>query len=145
MQESCLSGMFLSIKSYKISAFFLSLDLGDLEPNTFLSPFLGVIRSEDTTGPITGLALTSVNKFISYGLIGKSLFLFHFDFKFLKLFVPNLIYHSVKDNCFWSSSHLQGNKCCSPRKADSRKTPAIENQVPKTIILWTMCHCSRPY
>lgn len=44
-------------------------DLEDLEPNTFLSPFLGVIRSEDTTGPITGLALTSVNKFISYGLI----------------------------------------------------------------------------
>ncbi|GAB1600980.1 Golgi-specific brefeldin A-resistance guanine nucleotide exchange factor 1-like [Argonauta hians] len=47
-------------------------DLADLEPNTFLSPFLGVIRSEDTTGPITGLALTSVNKFISYGLIEPS-------------------------------------------------------------------------
>ena len=37
----------------------------------FLSPFLEVIRSEDTTGPITGLALTSVNKFLSYGLVGK--------------------------------------------------------------------------
>lgn len=37
----------------------------------FLRPFLEVVRSEDTTGPITGLALTSVNKFLSYGLIGK--------------------------------------------------------------------------
>ncbi|XP_067278322.1 Golgi-specific brefeldin A-resistance guanine nucleotide exchange factor 1 isoform X2 [Pseudorasbora parva] len=44
-------------------------DLSDVEPNVFLRPFLEVIRSEDTTGPITGLALTSVNKFLSYGLI----------------------------------------------------------------------------
>uniref|UniRef100_A0A3Q3LPJ8 Golgi-specific brefeldin A-resistance guanine nucleotide exchange factor 1 n=1 Tax=Mastacembelus armatus TaxID=205130 RepID=A0A3Q3LPJ8_9TELE len=40
-----------------------------VEPNIFLRPFLEVVRSEDTTGPITGLALTSVNKFLSYGLI----------------------------------------------------------------------------
>lgn len=45
--------------------------LADVEPNVFLRPFLEVVRSEDTTGPITGLALTSVNKFLSYGLIGK--------------------------------------------------------------------------
>ncbi|XP_050390841.2 Golgi-specific brefeldin A-resistance guanine nucleotide exchange factor 1 isoform X2 [Patella vulgata] len=44
-------------------------DLDELEPNAFLGPFLEVIRSEDTTGPITGLALTSVNKFLSYGLV----------------------------------------------------------------------------
>lgn len=31
-----------------------------------------MVRSEDTTGPITGLALTSVNKFLVYGLISKS-------------------------------------------------------------------------
>uniref|UniRef100_A0AAY4EUT1 Golgi-specific brefeldin A-resistance guanine nucleotide exchange factor 1 n=1 Tax=Denticeps clupeoides TaxID=299321 RepID=A0AAY4EUT1_9TELE len=43
--------------------------LSDVEPNVFLRPFLEVVRSEDTTGPITGLALTSVNKFLSYGLI----------------------------------------------------------------------------
>uniref|UniRef100_A0A668AMV1 Golgi-specific brefeldin A-resistance guanine nucleotide exchange factor 1 n=1 Tax=Myripristis murdjan TaxID=586833 RepID=A0A668AMV1_9TELE len=43
--------------------------LSDVEPNIFLRPFLEVVRSEDTTGPITGLALTSVNKFLSYGLI----------------------------------------------------------------------------
>ncbi|XP_068183227.1 Golgi-specific brefeldin A-resistance guanine nucleotide exchange factor 1 isoform X2 [Antennarius striatus] len=44
-------------------------ELSDVEPNIFLRPFLEVVRSEDTTGPITGLALTSVNKFLSYGLI----------------------------------------------------------------------------
>ncbi|XP_056660734.1 Golgi-specific brefeldin A-resistance guanine nucleotide exchange factor 1 isoform X1 [Monodelphis domestica] len=44
-------------------------DLSEIEPNIFLRPFLEVIRSEDTTGPITGLALTSVNKFLSYSLI----------------------------------------------------------------------------
>ncbi|KAM4590678.1 Golgi-specific brefeldin A-resistance guanine nucleotide exchange factor 1 isoform 3-T3 [Odontesthes bonariensis] len=44
-------------------------ELCDIEPNLFLRPFLEVVRSEDTTGPITGLALTSVNKFLSYGLI----------------------------------------------------------------------------
>uniref|UniRef100_A0A8C2E3F8 Golgi-specific brefeldin A-resistance guanine nucleotide exchange factor 1 n=1 Tax=Cyprinus carpio TaxID=7962 RepID=A0A8C2E3F8_CYPCA len=48
---------------------FVIPDLSDVEPNVFLRPFLEVVRSEDTTGPITGLALTSVNKFLSYGLI----------------------------------------------------------------------------
>ncbi|XP_066549516.1 Golgi-specific brefeldin A-resistance guanine nucleotide exchange factor 1 isoform X2 [Amia ocellicauda] len=47
-------------------------ELSDIEPNVFLRPFLEVVRSEDTTGPITGLALTSVNKFLSYGLIDCS-------------------------------------------------------------------------
>ncbi|XP_062374882.1 Golgi-specific brefeldin A-resistance guanine nucleotide exchange factor 1 isoform X2 [Sardina pilchardus] len=46
--------------------------LSDVEPNVFLRPFLEVVRSEDTTGPITGLALTSVNKFLSYGLIDSN-------------------------------------------------------------------------
>ncbi|XP_040848162.1 Golgi-specific brefeldin A-resistance guanine nucleotide exchange factor 1 isoform X10 [Ochotona curzoniae] len=44
-------------------------ELSEIEPNVFLRPFLEVIRSEDTTGPITGLALTAVNKFLSYALI----------------------------------------------------------------------------
>lgn len=48
-------------------------DLSAIEPIVFLRPFLEVIRSEDTTGPITGLALTSVNKFLSYALIGMDL------------------------------------------------------------------------
>jgi brefeldin A-resistance guanine nucleotide exchange factor 1 len=45
-------------------------DLRELDPNHFLGPFLEVIRSEETTGPVTSLALSSVNKFLSYGLIG---------------------------------------------------------------------------
>ncbi|XP_052891953.1 Golgi-specific brefeldin A-resistance guanine nucleotide exchange factor 1 [Anopheles moucheti] len=44
-------------------------DLRLVEPNMFLSPFLDVIRSEETTGPVTSLALSAVNKFLSYGLI----------------------------------------------------------------------------
>uniref|UniRef100_A0A182PGX0 SEC7 domain-containing protein n=1 Tax=Anopheles epiroticus TaxID=199890 RepID=A0A182PGX0_9DIPT len=44
-------------------------DLRLVEPNVFLSPFLDVIRSEETTGPVTSLALSAVNKFLSYGLI----------------------------------------------------------------------------
>lgn len=51
-------------------SFYYFTDLEEIEPNIFLSPFLEVIRSEDTTGPITGLALTSVKKLISYGLLG---------------------------------------------------------------------------
>lgn len=41
-----------------------------LEPGVFLAPFLEIIRSEETTGPVTSLALSAVNKMISYGLIG---------------------------------------------------------------------------
>ncbi|KAA0195558.1 Golgi-specific brefeldin A-resistance guanine nucleotide exchange factor 1 [Fasciolopsis buskii] len=43
--------------------------LNEIEPLVYLTPFLEVIRSEDTTGPITGLALTAVDKFLSYGLL----------------------------------------------------------------------------
>ena len=48
-------------------------DLRLVKPNVFLDPFLDVIRSEETTGPITSLALSAVNKFLSYGLIGELL------------------------------------------------------------------------
>uniref|UniRef100_A0A8C5AU99 Golgi brefeldin A resistant guanine nucleotide exchange factor 1 n=1 Tax=Gadus morhua TaxID=8049 RepID=A0A8C5AU99_GADMO len=65
--------LFLFFLSLIISLWSLSLsvsaELANVEPNVFLRPFLEVVRSEDTTGPITGLALTSVNKFLSYGLI----------------------------------------------------------------------------
>ncbi|KFB45301.1 AGAP001527-PA-like protein [Anopheles sinensis] len=44
-------------------------DLRLVEPSVFLTPFLDVIRSEETTGPVTSLALSAVNKFLSYGLI----------------------------------------------------------------------------
>lgn len=53
------------------------LVLSDLEPSVFLGPFLELIRSEETSGRITGLALTSLNKFIAYGFIGESFKLHH--------------------------------------------------------------------
>eukprot|EP00118_Oscarella_pearsei_P026459 m.309936 g.309936 ORF g.309936 m.309936 type:complete len:1642 (+) comp48637_c0_seq1:73-4998(+) len=44
-------------------------DLRQIDVNLFLAPFLDVIRSEDTTGPVTALALSAVNKFLSYGFV----------------------------------------------------------------------------
>ncbi|KAG5678424.1 hypothetical protein PVAND_008098 [Polypedilum vanderplanki] len=44
-------------------------DLKLLSPETFMSPFLEAIRSEETTGAVTSIALSAVNKFLSYGLI----------------------------------------------------------------------------
>lgn len=46
-------------------------DLRLVDPNVFLAPFLEVIRSEETTGQMTSLALSALNKFLSYGLIGE--------------------------------------------------------------------------
>ncbi|KAG7153474.1 Golgi-specific brefeldin A-resistance guanine nucleotide exchange factor 1-like [Homarus americanus] len=40
-----------------------------MDPSTFLDPFLSIIRSEDTTGPVTKSALAAVNRMLSYGLI----------------------------------------------------------------------------
>ncbi|KAL0274869.1 UNVERIFIED_CONTAM: hypothetical protein PYX00_002898 [Menopon gallinae] len=44
-------------------------DLKDLDPNHYFDPFLEVIRDGETTGPVTSLALSSVQKLLSYGLI----------------------------------------------------------------------------
>ena len=44
-------------------------DLTDVEPSTYFTPFLDVVRSEDTNGNITGMALTAVAKFLRYGLV----------------------------------------------------------------------------
>ena len=44
--------------------------MSGIDPSTYLAPFLEIIKSEETTGPVTGMALSSVDKFISYGLIG---------------------------------------------------------------------------
>ena len=54
------------------NALFKCEELSTLDPNVFLSPFLEVVRSEDTSGPITGIALTSLSKFLSYGLVGTT-------------------------------------------------------------------------
>ncbi|KAK0051833.1 Golgi-specific brefeldin A-resistance guanine nucleotide exchange factor 1 [Biomphalaria pfeifferi] len=67
-EGDCLQSSFFQLKELLNNI----TELNDIEPNAFLSPFLEVIRSEDTTGPITGLALTSVNKFLTYGLIDPS-------------------------------------------------------------------------
>ncbi|XP_063243123.1 Golgi-specific brefeldin A-resistance guanine nucleotide exchange factor 1 isoform X2 [Bacillus rossius redtenbacheri] len=47
-------------------------DLRELDSSHYLSPFLEVIRSEETTGPVTSLALAAVHKFLSYGLIAPT-------------------------------------------------------------------------
>ena len=46
-------------------------NLNIVEPLLYLGPFLDVIKSEDTTGPVTSLALSAVYKFLHYGLIGN--------------------------------------------------------------------------
>ena len=51
--------------------FGLVSDLQEIDSLTFLTPFLDIIRSDETSGPITCLALNAVNKFLSYGLIGR--------------------------------------------------------------------------
>lgn len=66
-QDPLLHG-FAQLKDHLVAV----SDLSEIDVNTFLGPFLDVIRSEDTTGPITGIALSSVNKFLSYGLVDPS-------------------------------------------------------------------------
>lgn len=61
---------FLNVIWFLLLCAYLVADLSEVDVNTFLGPFLEVIRSEDTTGPVTGVALSSVNKFLSYGLVG---------------------------------------------------------------------------
>ena len=50
-------------------AIFQVLSLDSLDPKTFLTPFLDVIRSEAVTGSVTGMALDSVHKFLSYQIL----------------------------------------------------------------------------
>lgn len=45
------------------------VDLADVDTVTYLLPFIMVIESEKTSGFITGAAITSLNKFLLYGLI----------------------------------------------------------------------------
>lgn len=45
-------------------------DLRLIDPNVYLHPFLEVIRTDETTGAVTSLALAAINKFLSYGLLG---------------------------------------------------------------------------
>ena len=74
------------IKFKIINSEYFDLDLQDIDSLVFLTPFLDIIRSDETSGPITCLALNAVNKFLSYGLIGriqKKTTKLNFLFKFL--------------------------------------------------------------
>jgi hypothetical protein len=44
-------------------------DLKDFDTMVWLRPFLDVIESAETSGPITGVALSSLSKFLLYGFI----------------------------------------------------------------------------
>ena len=57
--------------------------LEDLSPNIFLAPFLDVIRSDVVTGHVTGLALNSIQKLLSYELL-------HVDMKDIANAVENI-------------------------------------------------------
>jgi len=46
-------------------------DLADVDAPMYLRPFLDVVRSADASGPITGIALQAINKFILYGLVNE--------------------------------------------------------------------------
>ena len=61
---------YINFLKYKINPNFFTKDLNEIDSTTFMTPFLEVIKSEETSGPVTGMALTSVSKFISYGLVG---------------------------------------------------------------------------
>lgn len=49
----------------------IGADWQQVEPLDYLTPFLQVIKSPETSGPITGIALTSVHKFLTENIIGK--------------------------------------------------------------------------
>ncbi|CAI8046654.1 Golgi-specific brefeldin A-resistance guanine nucleotide exchange factor 1 [Geodia barretti] len=44
-------------------------DLRTLDVMVFLHPFCEIIQSDDTTGPVTGMAISSLDRFLAYGLI----------------------------------------------------------------------------
>lgn len=51
---------------------FSSVDSATLDAVALLSPFLGVIRSPSTSGPITLSALNSIDKFLTYSVLDPS-------------------------------------------------------------------------
>lgn len=44
-----------------------------MQPREFLSPFLKLVREPEVSGPITGVALTSLWRLLSSGILGKLL------------------------------------------------------------------------
>ncbi|SAL99274.1 hypothetical protein [Absidia glauca] len=65
-EENPLMAGFTSLRTYLEDV----QDVKDLDALVLLNPFLEVIRSGSTTGPIAGTALGSVEKFLHYGIVG---------------------------------------------------------------------------
>ncbi|ORZ20667.1 hypothetical protein BCR42DRAFT_409247 [Absidia repens] len=66
IEENPLMTGFTNLKAYLETL----QDVKDLDALVLLNPFLQVIRSGTTTGPIAGAALGSVEKFLHYGIVG---------------------------------------------------------------------------
>jgi brefeldin A-resistance guanine nucleotide exchange factor 1 len=47
-------------------------DWWERDPLSYLGPFLEVIRSVETSGPITGMALSTVHRLLSQGFVDKA-------------------------------------------------------------------------
>lgn len=73
-----------------------------MNPDTYLSPFLDVIRSDQTNGPVTAQSLSSVAKFLSYGLIDSSRLVFIFHSNSLQLSNDFSHIYEPKKNFFFA-------------------------------------------
>ncbi|CAO3610737.1 unnamed protein product [Cunninghamella echinulata] len=65
-EENPLMAGFTNLRTYLETI----QDVKELDALILLNPFLEIIRSGNTTGPIAGTALGSIEKFLSYGIIG---------------------------------------------------------------------------
>ncbi|XP_025837202.1 Golgi-specific brefeldin A-resistance guanine nucleotide exchange factor 1-like isoform X2 [Agrilus planipennis] len=70
-QEGEMDNLVKSLQDLKVLLNKLE-DLKTVDPVVFVNPFLDVIRSEDTSGPVTSLALMAINKIISYGILDST-------------------------------------------------------------------------
>lgn len=74
-------------------------DLQDTPADTLLAPFLEVISSQSATGPITFIALTSINKFLDYNVIGP-------DSKNIQMVIAQLAF-SITHCRFEATDHAE--------------------------------------
>ena len=44
--------------------------LADMDVCEVIGPFCQIVQSDDTTGPVTGMAISSLDKLLAYNLIG---------------------------------------------------------------------------
>lgn len=48
----------------------LTADWSTVDPMEYLTPFIEIIRSPEISGPITGVALTAISRFLDAYIIG---------------------------------------------------------------------------